>query len=234
MLRPVRFDLIALVVIVPLLGCSRPNNDLLNDATITCNNGQVPVYTNRFTPSEGGSGVATAPDAQNGMTNSPPTEAVPSPGTDSSVTAMTVACGNAQCQPGQVAVSIPPPPPSGGGFSGAPVSGIATPIAVPAQPVDAGAPTIICTSPPPACPAGQSPQYTMKDTWECTDCSIVVTYGSAYGNYRRCVGMPTINCSTGQVPTWSFTGENWQCQPTCDNGDYDQHTIGGGLVCVPC
>ncbi len=45
---------------------------------------------------------------------------------------------------------------------------------------------------------------------------------------------PTVVCPQGQTPTWSYDKEDWECDPTCDNGMYDQHTIDGQLVCVPC
>jgi hypothetical protein len=63
---------------------------------------------------------------------------------------------------------------------------------------------------------------------------MVVTYGGIYGNYRRCVSTPTLTCPGGEVPTYSYELENWECKPTCDNGMYDRHTINGQLVCVPC
>ena len=74
----------------------------------------------------------------------------------------------------------------------------------------------------------------MKHTWECTDCALVVTYGFLYGNYRRCVNEPHVNCPEGQVPTWVVEDEQWECKRTCDNGQYDRHAIQGQTVCVPC
>jgi hypothetical protein len=63
---------------------------------------------------------------------------------------------------------------------------------------------------------------------------VVITYGAQYGNYSRCASAPTISCPSGQVPTWVFQDEQWECQGTCDNGQYDQHTVNGSTVCVPC
>ena len=103
------------------------------------------------------------------------------------------------------------------------------------EPQPTPAPTTKCAPPAPTCAAGLSPQYSLsKSIWECTDCSLVVTYGGIFGNYRRCVSSPTITCPVEQVPTYSYEGEIWECKPTCDNGMYDQHTISGQLVCVPC
>jgi hypothetical protein len=123
--------------------------------------------------------------------------------------------------------------------------GVAAPEAAPSPPStdisapDAGtAPAYVCAPPPPSCPEGQSPQFTQKNAWECTDCALVVSYGSIYGNFRRCVNEPKLQCPDGQVPTWVFEDDQWECQwecqDTCDNGQYDQHTINGTTVCVPC
>src|SRR5439155_12223855 len=101
-------------------------------------------------------------------------------------------------------------------------------------PTPPAGPTLICAPTPPECPAGLSPQFTLRKTWECTDCSLVVTYGGIFGNYRRCVNKPQVTCTGEEVPTWSFGDEQWQCKTKCDNGLYDQHTIEGVLVCVPC
>jgi hypothetical protein len=104
----------------------------------------------------------------------------------------------------------------------------------PSLPSLAAAGTLVCTDPPPPCPTGQSPQFTARGAWECTTCALVVTYGGLYGNYRRCVNVPTIVCPSGQSPTWVFENDAWACRTTCDNGQYDQHLIQGALVCVPC
>lgn len=124
---------------------------------------------------------------------------------DAAPSAMTVSCGEPDCSAGQVAVT------------------------------DAQGSATHCVEAPPSCPEGQSPQYVFSSsTWECTDCSVVITYGSSYGNYTRCASAPTISCPEGQVPTWVYEDEQWECQDTCDNGAYDQHTVSGSTVCVPC
>jgi hypothetical protein len=123
---------------------------------------------------------------------------------------MTVSCGEPNCAAGQVAVAAPP-------------AGVGVGVGVQ------------CVEPPPSCPGGQSPQYVFSSsTWQCTDCSVVITYGSTYGNYSRCASAPTISCPSGQVPTWVYQDEQWECQTTCDNGQYDQHLVSGSTVCVPC
>ena len=224
---------LAVVALLPLFACD-PGTVGSNNSAVTCSDGETPIYANRFVPQAGASGVATGSDAQNGMTSSAPQTPVSNMG-DSSLTAMTVSCGHSPCAAGQVAIEIPPAlGPVVGGIGDA-VGGPSTmggPTPTPSP--DAGAAMYACAAPPPSCPAGLSPQYTMKKTWDCTDCTIVVTYGGAYGNYRRCASLPTITCETGQVPTWVFEDEAWECKKTCDNGQYDQHTIGGILVCVPC
>jgi hypothetical protein len=166
---------------------------------------------------------------------------------DGTYTAMTVTCGAAPCVPGEVAVEVPPTV-SGGSGAAAGGIGIAGPVAAtagasaPAAAAPASTPStpsapptnLVCASPPPSCPEGQSPQFTGKQTWECTDCALVVTYGGIYGNYRRCVDMPHLTCPDGEVPTWVYEDEQWECKTKCDNGQYDQHTIQGVMVCVPC
>lgn len=265
-----------------LAACTSSNPGATTQA-ITCESGQTTVYTNRFAPTPGASGVATGEDAANGKTNSDgpvsggisggaptptaggdlvgpdaPTGNTPAPTPkplDGPITAMVASCQPTMCADGQVAVEIPPMVGNNGDgpvLSGGPASG---PSAGPSDPaiddsgtaeVDAPAiptppnvqlsppGTLLCVPPPPACDNGMSPQYNSKGQWECTDCAIVVTYGGAYGNYRRCANEPNIKCEDGQVPTWVFETETWECKITCDNGQYDQHTIGGELVCVPC
>jgi hypothetical protein len=194
--------------------------------------------------------ASSAPPATTGTGTGATTDAGTGDGT---YTAMIVSCGAAPCAPGQVAVDAPLPVNAGTGTAtgGTAVAGPVAPVSAPARPTTtesaapsaapaAGAPAstpptnLVCTSPPPPCPEGQSPQFTGKQTWECTDCSLVVTYGGLYGNYRRCVNMPHLTCPDGQVPTWVYEDEQWECQTTCNNGTYDQHTIEGVMVCVPC
>lgn len=168
-------------------------------------------------------------------------------GSNAPVAAMDASCGQAPCSQDQVAVELPPV--VAGATGGTPTPGVGAAASLSDPPVSTGptattsaltAPpsvptgTLVCADPPPSCPEGQSPQFTSKKTWECTDCSLVVTYGGIYGNYRRCVNMPHLNCSTGEVPTWVFENEQWECKTKCDNGQYDQHTVQGVMVCVPC
>jgi hypothetical protein len=255
-----RLILLAAVTACAACGVGGDKNWKSTSQPLSCDNGQIPIYTNRFTPQSGGSGVATAADAAAGKINSDPSGGAapgtppagggapsPSPSPDPNpqqppadpsapVTAMVASCGVAQCAPGQVAVEFAPAP-TGGAAGGVSSGAIDTAGGAPAPaptPADPPAPTTKCAEPPPDCAAGLSPQYTGHDTWECTDCALVVTYGGIYGNYRRCVNSPTIVCPQGQVPTWSYEGEDWECKDTCDNGMYDQHTINGELVCVPC
>jgi hypothetical protein len=252
--------------LLTLLACGG-HNVQTDYQSLECSGGEVPVFSNRFVPQPGGSGVATGADAAAGMINSSgpsgggvaggaagpgaPTSGAPTSGAPAGddggpLTAMTVACGQAMCAPGQVAVEVPPVvtggpigapttgAPTAGGAASSGAAGVGDSVGTPAPPQLMPPGTIVCTDPPPPCPAGQSPQYTSKQTWECTDCSLVVTYGGQYGNYRRCVSTPHLDCPNGQVPTWVFEDEQWECKPTCDNGQYDQHMIQGQLVCVPC
>ncbi|HEX8794167.1 MAG TPA: hypothetical protein VF765_24660 [Polyangiaceae bacterium] len=100
-----------------------------------------------------------------------------------------------------------------------------------------------CIDTPPTCPAGQSPSYTPSGKWHCMpDCdpndsnTVVITYGSTYGNTSSCApAPPTTACPTqGDVWTWDYANEAWVCAPECNNGQYDRHTYGGQTVCVPC
>jgi hypothetical protein len=102
---------------------------------------------------------------------------------------------------------------------------------------------VTCINAPPTCPAGQSPSYTPSGNWHCMpDCdpnnsdTVVITYGSTYGNTTTCApAPPTTACPTpGQVWTWDYANEAWVCAPECNNGQYDQRTYGGQTVCVPC
>jgi hypothetical protein len=173
--------------------------------------GKVPVYSNRFSTTCGASSVISGADALAGRAPSS-TSATPSAPIDAPPSAMTVSCGEPNCAAGQVGIA-------------AQTASASLSNAGPAQ----------CAPPPPSCPAGQSPQFVYSSsTWTCTDCSVVITYGGAYGNYTRCASAPTISCSSGQVPTWVVNDEQWECQNTCDNGQYDQHSVAGSTVCVPC
>lgn len=261
------------VPFLALLACQGTTETTGQQESLICSGSDAPIYTNRFAPQSGGSGVATAPEAVAGKISSDaptggaptyvgptsvptgsdapvdggPAPAVADAGTGSDaggglITAMIGTCGPSPCGPGQVAVEAPPKVAAATGAAtagpaSAPIAPVSSPpAAADPSPAPAATPTValVCAQPPPVCPQGQSPQFTMKQTWECTDCSLVVTYGAAYGNYRRCVNMPQIQCPDGQVPTWVFEDEQWECKTTCDNGQYDQHVAQGLLVCVPC
>jgi hypothetical protein len=257
--QTMRLIFVAAVMACAACGVGGNKNWQSTTQPLSCDQGDVPIYTNRFTPQSGGSGVATGADAAAGKINSDGSSGPTTGGADPAgptgagggattppqvdptgpLTAMVATCGQAQCAPFQVAVEFPAAPAGGGVASGAafsdaagaPASGGDT---APTDPPNQPAPTVKCAPPPPDCQPGFSPQFTGHDTWECTDCALVVTYGGIYGNYRRCVNAPTIACPQGQVPTWSYDKEIWECKDTCDNGMYDQHTIEGQLVCVPC
>jgi hypothetical protein len=231
------------ITLLGLGACTSHNASQTTDA-LTCAANQTAVYTNRFTVGGGASGVATPPDAAAGVAN---TGRSAQPATnDPSTTAMTATCGPAICPSGQVAVSTSEPTDDGGGVAGTatsePSEGV-SPTASSGAASSTGsstasstaqtAPTVVCVPPPPACEAGLSPQYS-NGSWQCTDCALVVTYGSEYGNSSRCVSAPTDKCHGGDVPTWSYDDDKWECQPECDNGSYDQHEIAGQTVCVPC
>jgi hypothetical protein len=175
--------------------------------------GKVPVYSNRFSTTCGASSVVSGADALAGKTPSSDS-ATPSAPSDAPPSAMTVSCGEPSCAAGEV--------------------GIAPQTASPTD-MSSNAGTAQCAAPPPSCPSGQSPQFVYSSsTWQCTDCSVVITYGGTYGNYTRCASAPTISCPSGQVPTWVVNDEQWECQDTCNNGQYDEHAVSGSTVCVPC
>lgn len=150
--------------------------------------------------------------------------------------------GSATSLSGATAVD-PPAAPSGSGAA----SGIAIPDP-PASTSGSGASTsdasdVICTAPPPSCPSGEAPSYAPAGFWHCMPlCDpnnadlVVISYGGIYGNGGVCAGPPPQEaCPTeGQVWTWDFLNEAWECEAECDNGQYDQHTFGNQTVCVPC
>jgi len=102
---------------------------------------------------------------------------------------------------------------------------------------------VTCIDVPPTCPEGQSPSYTPSGKWHCMPLcdsssrdTVLITYGSTFGNTVTCAGAPpTTACPTkGQVWTWDYEDEEWVCASECDNGQYDQHVYEGRTICVPC
>jgi hypothetical protein len=111
------------------------------------------------------------------------------------------------------------------------------------DPPSVSASDVLCVAPPPACAAGQAPSYAPAGFWHCmpvcdaNDANLVViSYGGIYGNGGLCAGPPPQQACPigGQVWTWSFLEENWGCAPEWNNGQYDQRTFEGQVVCVPC
>jgi hypothetical protein len=100
---------------------------------------------------------------------------------------------------------------------------------------------VTCINAPPTCPEGQSPSYAPSGNWHCMpNCdpnnSVVITYGTRYGNTTICApAPPTSACPRqGEVWTWDYANEAWVCAPECNNGQYDQRVYAGQTVCVPC
>lgn len=93
--------------------------------------------------------------------------------------------------------------------------------------------TTTCAGEPPICPDGYYPTY--DSGWRCDlPCEVIVHYGGLYGGLTKCAANPDLSCGDGEVPTFVFETESWECRPTCDNGLYDQQYLNGMLVCVPC
>jgi hypothetical protein len=249
------------VLVSATWACSHGGEDLNQAALDQCAAGQTVLYAKVTPPSagvNGASGIADAPAVLGG--GGPSSAPATSSGADSSTlfASTTATCVPAVCPPDQVAVPqlIGTGSSSSAGTSGAiesppvsPRAGTATPTPVspPATPapatIDAGPGDVICTSPPPECPAGQAPSYAPAGYWHCMPlCDandpnlVVISYGGIYGNGGICAGPPPQQaCSTtGQVWTWNYLNEDWECAPECDNGQYDQHTFGNQTVCVPC
>jgi hypothetical protein len=207
--------------------CRLSSQTTTTDPSQCASLGKVPIYSNRFSTACGASSVVSGADAVAGTTPSAGSATPSSP--SESPSAMTVSCGEPNCAAGEVAVVDP----TAGGAPDRLAPG--SPSASAGAGGGAAAGTIRCAAPPPSCASGQSPQYVFSSsTWQCTDCSVVITYGGTYGNYSRCASAPSISCPSGQVPTWVVGDEQWECQDTCDNGQYDQHAVSGSTVCVPC
>ncbi len=85
-----------------------------------------------------------------------------------------------------------------------------------------------------SCPSGTYETYGAGG-WRCEPpCELVVHYGSIYGGQNVCASYPRISCSIGTVPTFVLETETWECRATCNNTLYDQLTLEGRTVCVPC
>ncbi len=91
----------------------------------------------------------------------------------------------------------------------------------------------MCVPPPPRCPAGQQIDY-RAGSLVCVPCELIIQYGAIYSGRRVCAPIPHLECSGGLTPTFVFETQTWECRTTCDNGLYDQHFLGGMLICVPC
>jgi hypothetical protein len=61
-----------------------------------------------------------------------------------------------------------------------------------------------------------------------------VRYGGLYGSQHVCAQRPMLTCDLGQTETFIPETQDWQCKPTCDNGQFDQVMYQNQLVCVPC
>lgn len=116
--------------------------------------------------------------------------------------------------------------------------------------------TFECVEPPPECEEGTYPTWETPEAggdafggerfeggeeageahWECEPpCELIVHYGGLFGNKTVCAEDPDIQCpNAGEVPTWVYETEEWECLPMCDNGMYDQIWLDGAVVCVPC
>jgi hypothetical protein len=136
------------------------------------------------------------------------------------------------------------------GAGGAPAgTGVVTPSPAPPAPTPAPDPSspspadVVCTTPPPACPLGLSPSYAPAGFWHCMPvCDpnnqdlVVISYGGIYGNGGVCAAPPpqTACPVAGQVWTWNYVSEEWDCEQECNNGQYDQRQYSNQTVCVPC
>jgi len=160
---------------------------------------------------------------------------------------MDVTCEEASCEPGQVAVEQ-----LGWDYGEDDYGG--DPWAEPTPKSE-----LLCVAPPPECPDGTYPAYRdpmmwdefsgfddrgfgaeggaseMPSGWRCDPpCDLIVQYGALYGSLVVCTDLPTLSCPGGQVPTFVFESESWQCAPLCDNGLYDQIWLDDAVLCVPC
>ena len=197
--------------------------------------------------SSGAGGPVGASDAGPSASPSPS----PTPGAPFAST--TTSCVPSVCPAGQVAVPtlVPESTSSGGtGVASPPIdvvdAGGTTPTPPPPASPPPATPTpgaVVCTAPPPPCATGEAPSYAPAGFWHCMPlCDpknadlVVISYGGIYGNGGVCASPPPATACpvAGQVWTWNFMVEAWSCEAECDNGQYDQHTFAGQVVCVPC
>src|SRR5258705_13970611 len=104
------------VVICCACGVGGKRGPQTTTSALECQGTDVPVYSNRYAPAAGASGVESAADAEAGYTSSDSKGSGPNVTVENKVeageehTAMVVECGQASCAGGQVAVSLPPAP----------------------------------------------------------------------------------------------------------------------------
>jgi hypothetical protein len=125
-----------------------------------------------------------------------------------------VSCGQADCPPGQVQVQVPS-------------ATLASFNSVPGT---------ACV-PPPSCPPERFPQLNAGSlTWSCiSGCDVIVQFGYTYGLARLCAESPPDGCDVpGEVPSFTYDGGTWQCEPECDGGLNDPRQLDGRTVCIPC
>ena len=90
-----------------------------------------------------------------------------------------------------------------------------------------------CIAAPPACGMGQGLDFAFGE-WACKPCALIVQFGGLFGGLRACAPLPTVSCGGGTAPTFDAQARVWSCVTTCNNGLYDQRTLNGTLVCIPC
>ncbi len=114
-------------------------------------------------------------------------------------------CEEMRCPPGQVAVQSVP---------GGPLA---------------------CVPPPSDCPPGQHPTYQGRG-WRCDPpCDKLVQYGHLFDYEQSCAPPPPATpCPSGQVQTFVYETQRWECRRTCNNGLYDRRRVDGINVCIPC
>jgi hypothetical protein len=112
--------------------------------------------------------------------------------------------------------------------------------------------TVTCTSGPPVCASGTSPEYIAPvqvyedtgvsdgmmqtaGTWRCSGpCDLIVNYGAMFNLRKVCTSKPNLQCTGDTVATFIVETETWSCQAACEGGKYDPATYEGANVCIPC